>query len=76
MAKFEIMKSIVPFVIILNDATAFLLESLSHSFDTLYTIQFPEPVVLTTCKICNVCGYYAFQYEDFAILYNSFVIKE
>lgn len=73
MAKFEIMKSIVPFVIILNDATAFLLESLSHSFDTLpFSFQWSW----LHARYAMSVDMYAFQYEDFAILYKNFVIKE
>lgn len=75
MAKFEIMKSIVPFVIILNDATAFLLESLSHSFDTLQ-FSFQNPWSWLHARYAMSVDMYAFQYEDFAILYKNFVIKE
>lgn len=75
MAKFEIMKSIVPFVIILNDTTAFLLESLSHSFDTL-PFSFQNPWSWLHARYAMSVDMYAFQYEDFAILYKNFVIKE
>lgn len=75
MAKFEIMKSVVPFVIILNDATACLLESLSHSFDTL-PFSFQNPWSWLHARYAMSVDMYAFQYEDFAILYKNFVIKE